>query len=85
MHHWYPNDVFNLLDTYYNNFNSLNGIFLDVGLYDELGTQLAHQPVIEKLNAYNINYTFETYEGGHHTHLFERLAASLAFCSNSMN
>jgi len=81
---WYQNDVFNLLDSYNEAFNSLNGIFLDVGLLDELGTNLAHQPVLAKLDHYNIDYTYETYQGGHHTHMFERLAASLAFCSNNM-
>ena len=82
---WYQNDVFHLLDSYHEVFNSLNGIYLDVGLFDELGTQLAHEPLIGKLDYYNIGYTFKTYEGGHHTHLFAQLATSLAFCSNSMN
>lgn len=82
---WRQNDVFTLLDTYHDTFNSLNGIYLDVGIYDELGTQLAHAPVIAKLDIFDIDYTFETYEGGHHTHMFERLALSMGFCSNSMN
>jgi len=82
---WHQNDVFTLLDSYHDAFNSLNGIYLDVGLFDELGTQLAHVPVIAKLNYYNIDYTYETYQGGHHTNMFAQLATSLAFCSNSMN
>jgi len=82
---WHQNDVFSLLDSYNNDFNSLSGIYFDVGLLDELGTQLAHQPVVAKLNAYNVNYTFETYEGGHHTHMFNRLKVSLEFCSDKMN
>jgi enterochelin esterase-like enzyme len=82
---WHQNDVFSLLDSYHEAFNSLNGIYLDVGLLDELGTQLAHQPVLGKMDYYNVVYTFETYQGGHHTHLFERLAVALEFCSNNMN
>lgn len=82
---WYQNDVFSLLDYYYEAFNSLDGIYLDVGIYDELGTHLAHVPVIQKMDAYNIDYTFETYEGGHHTDMFARLARSLEFFSDSMD
>ena len=82
---WYQNDIFNLLDYYQETFSSLDGIYLDVGIYDELGTHLAHEPVIQKMNYYNIDYTFETYEGGHHTNMFERLARSLEFFSNTMD
>ena len=81
---WYQNDVFSLLDYYYQAFDSLDGIYLDVGVYDELGTHLAHPPVLQKMNAYNIDYTFETYEGGHHTHMFARLERSLEFFSNTV-
>lgn len=81
---WYPNDVFNLLDTFHEDFNSLKGIFIDVGTLDEIGTHLAYPYVIQKLDYYNINYTYAPYEGGHHNKLFERLANSLEFCSNSM-
>lgn len=82
---WHQNDVFSLLNTYHDTFNSLNGIYLDVGIYDELGTQLAHVPVIAKLDFFGIDYTFETYEGGHHSNMFERLAISLQFCSDALN
>lgn len=79
---WYENDVFSLLDTHHEAFKSLNGIYFDVGIYDELGTQLAHEPVVYKLNALGVAYTFETYEGGHHSHMFDRLGVALAFCSD---
>lgn len=82
---WHQNDVFTLIDSHLDALNSLNGIYLDVGIYDELRTQLAHEPVIFKLGAYTINNTFETYEGGHYTQLFERLTVALEYCSNSMN
>ena len=85
MNLWHQNDVFTLLDSYHDAFNSLNGIYLDVGLVDELNTNLAHVPVLGKLDYYNIDYTFETYQGGHHTHMFERLAVALEFCSNNVN
>ena len=82
MNRWHQEDVFSLLDVYHNNFNALNGIYFDVGLYDEIGTNLTHPYIVQKLNYYNINYTFETYEGGHHTNMFERLAIALEFCSD---
>jgi len=84
---WYQNDVFTLIDSYIDALNSLNGIYLDVGAIDELGTQQAHIPVKVKLDFHDIDYTFEQppYNGGHHTHLFERLALSLEFCSNALN
>ncbi|MBT8256978.1 MAG: hypothetical protein KJO49_00790 [Bacteroidia bacterium] len=82
---WYQHDVFNLLDTYHADFNTLDGIYFDVGIYDELGTHLAHEPVKAKLDFYNVDYTFVQYEGGHHTHMFEQLANALQFCSNSMD
>lgn len=82
---WHQNDVFTLLGSYQDALNSLDGIYLDVGLYDELGTHLAHGPVIAKLNNIGIDYTYETYEGGHHTNMFERLAVALKFYSTHMN
>ncbi len=81
---WYQNDIFHLMDVYHDDFNSLNGIYIDVGALDEIGTQLAYPYVIQKLNAYNIDYYFETYNGGHQTNLFAQLAKSLEFCSNHM-
>jgi len=85
---WHQNDVFTLIDSYIDALNSLNGIYLDVGANDELSTELAHAPVKGKLDFYDIDYIFEQppyNNGGHHTHLFERLALSLEFCSNALN
>ncbi len=82
---WYQHDVFSLLDTHVNAFQSLNGIYFDVGLYDELGTGLTYPYLINKLDYYGIDYTFKTFEGGHFNKTFERLAESLAFCSNTMH
>ncbi len=82
---WYQNDVFHLLNNHIDDLNSLN-IFFDVGLEDELSTHLVHlyyfEPMLHSLGV--DNYTFETYIGGHHSHMFQQLAKSLEFCSNSM-
>jgi len=82
MNRWHQQDVFSLLDLYHDDLSTLNGLYFDVGIYDELGTNLTHPYIVNKLNYYNIDYTFETYEGGHHTNMFERLAIALEFCSN---
>lgn len=82
---WYANDVFNMLDTYIANFKSLDGIYLDLGLYDEVGLGPAYPFLIQKLDAYGVDYTYQTFEGGHFNKTFERLAVSLEFCSDTMN
>lgn len=82
---WLEHDVFSLIDTHLNEIKSLNGIYLDVGIYDELGLGGAYPYLIQKLEAYEIDYTFETFEGGHFSKIFSRLEVSLAFCSDKMN
>lgn len=82
---WAAHDVFQMLDTYIDNFKSLEGIYLDIGMYDELGMNEAYPFLIQKLNAYGVNYQYETFEGGHFTNTFERLEVSLGFISDTMN
>lgn len=82
---WYQHDVFSLLDTHKNEFKSLKGIYFDVGIYDELNTAAAYPYLIQKLNAYNIDYTYEEFNGGHFNKMFSRLEVSLQFCSNALN
>ncbi|MBT8394602.1 MAG: hypothetical protein KJN66_07095, partial [Bacteroidia bacterium] len=83
---WYQNDVLHLLNNNIDDLNSLN-IFFDVGLQDELSTHVVHmdyfEPMLQFLGVGK--YTFETYDGGHHTHMFQQLAKSLEFCSNSFD
>ena len=81
---WHQNDVFSLLGNHVEELNSIN-IFYDVGLEDELSTHQVHMYVFDPtLQGLGIeNYSFETYLGGHHTNMFERLGRSLEFCSNS--
>jgi len=81
---WHQNDVFSLIDSHVNELNSLKGIYFDVGIYDELGMGEAYPYIIQKLNYFDIDYTFETFEGGHFNKTFERLGISLTFCSNVM-
>ena len=82
---WLQHDVFTLLDTHVNDFKSLKGIYFDVGIYDELDTAAAYPFLIQKLDAYDIDYTYETFEGGHFNKMFSRLEVSLEFCSNALS
>ena len=82
---WYANDVFTMMDTYIDNFKSLDGIYLDIGMNDELGMQAAYPFIIQKMDAYGVTYTYETFNGGHFTNTFERLGVSLEFISDTMN
>ncbi len=82
---WYAHDVFNMLDTYIDNFKSLDGIYLDIGSGDELGMDAAYPFLIQKLDAYGVQYTYQNFNGGHFTNTFERLAVSLEFCSDTMH
>ena len=81
---WAAHDVYQLLDIYMDNFKSLNGIYLDVGLYDELGMNQAYPFLIDKLNTNGVQYTYQTFEGGHFTDAFSRLEVSLGFISDTM-
>jgi enterochelin esterase-like enzyme len=84
---WHQHDIYTMLDTdmYSENFKLLKGIYFDVGIYDELGTGMLYLDLIERLNEKGINYTFETFEGGHFNKTFSRLAVSLKFCSDVLN
>jgi len=85
---WHQNDVYTMLDIdqYSDNFKSLKGIYFDVGIYDELGTGMLYNLLIERLEEKSIkNYVFDSFPGGHFDNTFARLAVSLEFCSNALN
>lgn len=81
---WAQHDVFQMLDSYIDDFRTLNGIYLDIGLNDELGMDEAYPFIIQKLDAYDLDYTYQTFEGGHFSETFARLEVSLAFISDKM-
>jgi len=81
---WVAQDVFHMLDVYIDNFRSLNGIYFDIGLNDELGMYEAYPFMLQKMDAYGLEYTYGTFEGGHFTDTFARLELSLAFISDQM-
>ena len=81
---WLQHDVFTQLDSHINELKLLKGIYFDVGNKDELETGTSYPYIIQKLDKYGIDYHFETFEGGHFDKMFERLAISLAFCSDAL-
>jgi len=82
---WLEHDVFTMLDDYSNNFRSLNGIYMDAGMYDELGINEMMGAFSMKLDGYVIPHKAELFEGSHFNKIFSRLEISLAFCSDHMN
>lgn len=84
---WYANDPFTMLQNpeYAINFSSLNGIYFDCGNFDELNICAGNGYMIQLLDAIGLNYTYETFDGGHFSSIFSRLEVSLAFCSDAMN
>ncbi len=82
---WYENDPFSMLDTYADNFRSLKGIYFDCGNFDELESCEGNDYMKQKLDAFGIEYTYETFDGGHFDKMFSRLAISLQFCSDKIN
>lgn len=82
---WLEHDAFTMLDKYHESLKSLNGVFIDCGTLDELGMTLMVDAFCQKMEAMTIDHTYESFEGGHFTHMYSRLERSLAFVSEKMN
>lgn len=82
---WMMHDAFTLLDSNMESFKSLDGIFIDCGDFDELGMTDMVKAFCLKMQAMNVEHTYETYQGGHFDHMYSRLERSLTFCSDKMN
>jgi len=82
---WLENDPLTMLDSYGDNFRSLNGIYFDCGEKDEFAWNVPYEYFIQKMDLMNIAYTTEIHEGGHFDKMFSRLEISLEFCSDKMN
>jgi len=82
---WMEHDVFTLLDKHSESLKSLNGVFIDCGTLDELGFTPMVDAFCQKMEAMAIDHTYESFEGGHFTHMYSRLERSLAFVSEKMD
>lgn len=82
---WMKHDTFTMLDIHQQSLKSLNGIFIDCGTLDELGMTLIVDAFCQKMEDMAIDHTFESFEGGHFTHMYSRLERSLKFVSGKMD
>lgn len=82
---WMEHDVFTLLDKQAESLQSLNGVFIDCGTMDELGFTAIVDAFCQKMEAMAIDHTYESFEGGHFTHMYSRLEKSLTFVSEKID
>jgi S-formylglutathione hydrolase FrmB len=68
---WAANSPVAMLDQYVPNLKKMNAIALDIGLQDGLIT--GNRLLVERMTAFGIKHTFETYEGDHGNKVHERL------------
>ena len=68
---WAANSPVAMLDQYVPNLKKMKAIALDIGLQDNLIT--GNRLLVERMTAFGITHTFETYEGDHGNRIPERL------------
>ena len=68
---WAANSPVAMLDQYVSNLKKMKAIALDIGLQDNLIT--GNRLLVDRMNAFGIANTFETYEGDHGNRIAERL------------
>jgi S-formylglutathione hydrolase len=68
---WAANSPVAMLDQYVPNLKKMKAIALDIGLQDNLIT--GNRLIVERMTAFGIAHTFETYEGDHGNRIPERL------------
>jgi S-formylglutathione hydrolase FrmB len=68
---WAANSPVAMLDQYVPNLKKMKAIALDIGLQDNLIT--GNKLLVERMTAFGIPHTFETYEGDHGNRIAERI------------
>jgi len=68
---WAANSPVAMLDQYVANLKKMKAIALDIGVQDNLIT--SNRVLVERMSAFGIPHTFETYEGDHGNRIAERL------------
>lgn len=76
--------LINLVPEYEHGLHKLNSIYFDVGLYDELGLTQTNIDLHNLMNDLNIEHDFETYEGGHVSHIYNRIGLALVHLSKQV-
>jgi S-formylglutathione hydrolase FrmB len=70
---WNSHSLFALVSSNKPNLKKLKGIYLDCGVYDELGMTIPNQMLHQILLDMNVKHDFELYEGTHISHLYNNL------------
>ena len=84
MERFMEQQLFNLVSEYEHRLRKLNSIYFDVGLYDELGLTQTNIELHNLMVELDIDHEFETYEGGHLSHIYERMAKALVHVSKQV-
>ena len=84
MQKWMAEQLATLVPKYQRNLQKLNSIYIDVGSYDELGLTQRGIELHNLMNELEISHEFETYEGGHISHLYDRLGLKLVDLSEQI-
>ena len=83
MAQWNAQNLFALVTDHLKGLDKLKSVYFDCGIYDELGMYPPDQVLHEMLVNMNIDHQFETYEGTHISHLYERLGKVFTNLSNA--
>jgi enterochelin esterase-like enzyme len=76
--------LINLVPEYEHGLKKLNSIYFDAGLYDELGLAQTNIALHNLMVDLGIDHEFETYEGGHVSHIYSRFALALVHLSKKV-
>jgi len=76
--------LINLVPKYEHGLQKLNSIYFDVGLYDELGLTQTSINLHNLMEELDIDHEFETYEGGHVSHIYGRIGRALIHLSKKV-
>ncbi|MCY1719517.1 alpha/beta hydrolase-fold protein [Prolixibacteraceae bacterium Z1-6] len=82
MDRWNAQNLPALVQEYRWNTKWLDYIYFDAGIYDEIGMTAPNAGLHQLMDNLKINHEFETFEGGHISHLYNRLGMVLVDLSN---
>lgn len=85
MDKWNSQNLMGLVQTYQNKMRKLNSIYFDVGMYDELGLTNNNVELHQLMESLEIPHEFEMFEGGHMSHVYDRLGNALIDLSEKIS
>ena len=81
---WMDQQLLSLVPKYKHNMQKLQSIYFDIGLNDELGITQININLHNLMEELHISHEFETYDGGHASHLYNRLGLALVNLSKEI-